>query len=248
MKVVSFNIRYIDDPNGHAIKERAPRLKLALDKQNADLVGFQEVVPEWVEHLKADYSEDYELIYLPRAKTDGEGAAIMWKKDKFALLEKGHFWFSDTPDVESRGWDERYNCYRICLWVKLLEKETGKEFVFADTHYGFGDNGQSKSSKLIYERLSQLTDTAIIVGDFNMKPEDKAYSVMCENFTDVNAVTAKDFSTTFHGYGTCDNEHIDYCFVTDKTVESKNSALIKDTFDGKYPSDHYGLCVEVNLK
>lgn len=248
MKVISFNIRFTDDPNGHSIKERAPRLKTVLDKQDADLVGFQEVVPEWMQYINPDYCENYEILYMPRAKTDGEGATIMWKKDKFTLLEKGHFWFSDTPDEESRGWDERYNCYRICLWVKLKETQTGKEFVFADTHYGFGENGQCKSGKLIAQRLSKLTDTAIIVGDFNMVPEDKGYETMCESFTDVNASTAKDFSTTYHGYGVCDDAHIDYCFVTEKTVEPKNSALITDTMDGKYPSDHYGLCVEVELK
>ena len=80
-----------------------------------------------------------------------ESSPILWKKDKFELLDKGNFWLSDTPEVESRGWDELYNCWRMCEYVILKHIESGKIFTHMNTHYGFGDNGQVKSSKLIYE-------------------------------------------------------------------------------------------------
>ena len=55
MKVVTFNLRCGNDPNGNSIEERAPRLKAVMDRYDADLVGFQEVTPAWMEHLTADF-------------------------------------------------------------------------------------------------------------------------------------------------------------------------------------------------
>lgn len=44
-KVITFNIRYTDDPNGNSIAERAPRLKKVIDGRDPDLIGFQECTP-----------------------------------------------------------------------------------------------------------------------------------------------------------------------------------------------------------
>ena len=41
MKIVSFNIRCVGDPNGNSVKERAERLKTVLDKYDAELIGFR---------------------------------------------------------------------------------------------------------------------------------------------------------------------------------------------------------------
>ena len=49
MKVVTFNLRCGNDPNGNSIEERAPRLKAVMDRYDADLVGFQEVTPAWMD-------------------------------------------------------------------------------------------------------------------------------------------------------------------------------------------------------
>ena len=63
LKVISFNIRCCDDKDGHAISERAPRLKKILDPIDADLIGFQEGRNDWEVILPRDYSDKYE-IYL----------------------------------------------------------------------------------------------------------------------------------------------------------------------------------------
>lgn len=81
-----------------------------------------------------------------------------------------------------------------------------------------------------------------------MIPDSMGYRTMTEYFTDVNAVTARDMRTTFHGYNPAKNpdEHIDYCF-TDKNIEPINQKIIDETVEGKYPSDHYGLYIELDL-
>jgi endonuclease/exonuclease/phosphatase family metal-dependent hydrolase len=71
---------------------------------------------------------------------------------------------------------------------------------------------------------------------------------MTEHFLDVNACTAQDLTTTFHGYDpeSINDQHIDYCF-TDKTIIPIRHKLITETVDGKFPSDHYGLYIELDI-
>lgn len=249
LKVVSFNIRCTDDVNGHFIAERAPRLHAAIAPIDPDVIGLQEYRPKWEEHIEKYFGGAYEIFNKYRSIESPESAPILWKKDKFTCIGKGYFWLSDTPEVESRGWDERYNCHRICEWVILECKENGQRFTFMNTHYGFGDAGQIKSGELIYTRSKAISDLpTFLTGDFNLRPASPGYQVLTKHFTDVNAATRNDLSSTFHGYHPKEHpdSHIDFCFVNEK-VTPVDQKIIKDTFEGKYPSDHYGLEIDIEL-
>ena len=246
LKLISFNIRCCDDKDGNSIAERAPRLGQVTKGYDADIIALQEYTVPWEKEIEALYPE-YEMFMKYRAEKELEAAPILWKKGKFELLDKGYFWLSDTPEVESRGWDELYNCWRMCQYVILKHKESGEVFTHMNTHYGFGDKGQVASSKLIYEYSQKISQNpTLITGDFNMTPESLGYAEMVKHFTDVNGVTANDRRTTYHGYGKADNEHIDFCFINDK-IKPVSLKLIDELVDGKYPTDHYGLYVELDI-
>lgn len=250
LKIISFNIRCCDDKGGNSIEERAPRLNEVITPLNADLIGLQEYRPAWESHIAKYFGEKYEIFNKYRCETtDIESSPILWRKGKFECVKTGYFWLSDTPEVESRGWDEIYNCYRMCVYAILKDKVTGKFFNFMNTHFGFGDKGQMASADLIFDYSKRICDyPTVIVGDFNMRPDSAGYKRMSEYFVDVNAVTAKDMRTTFHGYKPLEHpdSHIDYCFV-DRKVEPVSQSIIDTLVDGKYPSDHYGLEIAVKL-
>ncbi len=248
MKVVTFNLRCADDPNGNSIAERAPRLKKVLEKYDADLLGFQEATPFWLECLERDYGADYEIFNFWRSKTNHESTPMMWRKSRFTCLKKGYFWLSDTPDIESVGWDT-LGCNRICMWAKLRDNQDGSELVFFNTHYGFGDPCQLDSGRLILAHMAALkADCAILTADFNMRPDAPGYKLLAERLVDVNAATAKDPGTTYTGYRL---DHtgslIDFCFVSPETITPVSSVRMTDLVDGKFPSDHYGVCSEIIL-
>ncbi len=246
LKIISFNIRCCDDKDGNSIKERAPRLAEITKPYDADIIGFQEYTVPWEEQIAKFYPE-YEMFSKYRSVQELEAAPILWKRDKFECLDTGYFWLSSTPEVESRGWDELYNCWRMCEYVILKHIESGKVFTYMNTHYGFGDKGQVDSSNLIYEYSKKISNNpTFITGDFNMRPESLGYAEMIKHFTDVNAVTVNDRRTTYHGYGRVNDEHIDYCFIDDK-IKPLSLKLIDETIDGKYPTDHYGLYVELDI-
>lgn len=250
IKVISFNIRCCDDENCHSIPERAPRLFSILEREDADVIGFQECQLPWEPLIKDALSDKYDSYLVHRAEANPESTPIYWKRERFSCEDKGVFWLSDTPDVESRGWDERFNCYRICNWAILCDKKEGVRFLYMNTHFGFGDRGQCDSSRLISDRARSIASLpTVLTGDFNLKPDSPAYAVLTELFTDVNAVTLRDFTNTFHGYTSDKNldSHIDYVFVRDGATPL-DYRVLRDTFDGKYPSDHYGIVSELEIK
>lgn len=253
ISVISFNIRCCDDPDGHSIEERAPRLFEAVKPYDADIIGFQEVrpSPRWENRITEQYGEEYGIFNKYRTSDEKkmESSPILWKKDKFDCLETGYFWLSDTPEVESKGWDELYDCHRICEYVILKRKGSGEIFTFMNTHFGFGDNGQIASARLIYEYSRKISDyPTILVGDFNMTPKSAGYGEITKYFTDVNAVTAKSDTVTYHGYfgEKSKPSHIDFCFASGK-VKPLKWEIIDKTFDGKFPSDHYGIYTELEI-
>lgn len=246
--VISFNIRCVDDTNGNSIAERAPRLFDVTSIYDADVICFQEYTPTWKPLIEKYYSSEYDIYNKYRTKfTKRESEPILWKKDKFKRKDKGYFWLSDTPHIQSRGWDEKYNCFRICEYVVLTEIKSSTCFTVMNTHFGFGDDGQVKSSKLIFDYSKKIScHPTIVTGDFNMTPSDIAYKAMTDNFTDANII--KDYSPTYHGYNKTNSnlKHIDYIFA-DSPIVPVTHKIITELSGNKYPSDHYGVYAELEI-
>ena len=243
LRVVSFNIRSMDDPNGYSIPERAPRLYKVIKDMDPDIIGIQEYRPAWEDLFQEYYLDEYEM-YNQYRTLEGwiEGCPVLWKKDRFTLIEKGIFWFSDTPEVESQGWDT-WGHKRIGIYSVLKDNRDGKEFVHINAHLGFGDECQVNSAKIIKRYADRFADLPVIItGDFNCDVDTPCYKEMIKNFKDVNALVSNDWDITFHGYFTGEDEpeHIDYVFINDK-VDAVSERIVRDMVDGYYPSDHYGL-------
>lgn len=247
LDLISFNIRCCDDPDGHSIAERAPRLQKIVSPVDADVIAFQEIRPKWVPEIETRFLNDYDMYLCYRSETKPEGLITLWKKDRFECSERGFFWFSDTPNEESLGWDEKYHCPRICSYVVLKEKGTDSAFLMMNTHFGFGENCHLKSVELIRSFRSAYEDLpAFIAGDFNMLPMSSGHLAMQKYFVDVNGATLNDRRTTFHGYdpSVSRQQHIDYIFC-DPDIKGCNFRFLDAAIDGKFPSDHFGIAAEL---
>ncbi len=249
IKLITFNIK-CGGSGIYSIDHRAPLLKTVLDKYDADIIGFQEATPKWMEYLEKDLGEEYELFNKYRAVFNPESTPIAWRKSRFECLDKGYFWLSDTPDVESGGWDT-WGCYRICMWVKLFDKQEGKTMTFFNTHYGFGDENQIKSGKLILDHFKALkVDCGFLTGDLNTTHLRPGHKLLAEHLIDANMATVNDLRHTCHGYNPDrkTGAPIDFCFVTPETVVPLTAKRIDDLVNGEFPSDHYGFYFELELR
>ena len=100
------------------------------------------------------------------------------------------------------------------------------------------------------QRLARLpADTpAVLTGDFNVSP----FSTCYEMFTGQNREAAGNvryfknvflppYPGTYHGFtGNAKEEHIDWILFRGDIIPRK-SAVIRDTFRNRYPSDHFPL-------
>ena len=250
LKILDYNVRYTDDGPGKLISERAPRLKKLAEQLDPDLMGFQEATPTWMGLLKDYFGSEYGCSYKERSPGD-ESSPVFWKKSKFEKLDEGYFWLSETPDVQSKGWTAGH--YRICSWVKLKIKATGKEFLYFNAHWDGGDEVHVGSSQLTLARARKLGAFSkyamFLTADFNMVPWSKGYNVLVESgeLGDVNADLDNLQDGTIDGYNEGKEEQriIDMCFYSINKAVPVSYRILNEMIDGGYISDHRGWLIEV---
>ncbi len=181
VEVMSFNIYHDASSEDKALPGWSGRKDLVIrtiDLHDPDVVGLQEAYITQVEEL-VEALPRYDHVGVGRDDGDrkGESAAILYRKARFELDASGHFWFSETPDLASKGGNSWGNFYqpRMTTWVRLLERTTGKGFYVYNLHLNH-DGGAADPYLARWRSVLLLTDTInerdhddyfIITGDFN---------------------------------------------------------------------------------
>lgn len=256
MIVMSYNIRVAVDEGINSWGNRKEKVASMIRFHHADIIGLQEALLVQIEDLIKILPEyDWSGIGRDDGKEKGEFSAILFRKNRFELLEGSTFWLSETPDSVSLGWDAAY--LRIATWVKLKEKNTGKAFIHLNTHFDHkGMEARENSANLIIKKLSEIKNNIelpiIITGDLNCTHESEPYKMFASSFLDTRTNSIYPFygsNITFNGF---DNSIIpaniiDYIFVND-LVSVYQSGIIGETFNGNYPSDHMPVIAEIIFK
>jgi endonuclease/exonuclease/phosphatase family metal-dependent hydrolase len=255
--IATFNLRF-DNPRdtGNLWVNRAPVVSSLIRFHDFDIFGTQEGLKNQLDDVSKALPE-YTRYGLGRddGKDKGEHAAIYFKKDKFELLKKGDFWLSETPEKPSLGWDAKC-CNRICSWVQLQDKQTGKKFYFFNAHFDHqGVQARKESSKLILKKIKEVAgnEPAILTGDLNGDHNSEWYQTLAssgilkDTYNEVKYPYANNAS--FNGFGATRNrsEIIDHIF-TSKQFLVKKWGVLTDTYHGKFPSDHFPVLSVVNFK
>ena len=237
VRIMSFNVR-----DGEFDREEIVPQVVA--DYMPDSVGFQECEGTWYLTLKT-YLPDYEILGVGRwtgIQQLGESTAIMYRKDKYKLVDWGTFWLSETPYVPSIGWDANYA--RTCTWAILKNKETGEQYAHFNTHL---DNGGVEARKngldMILSRIAELDMPVVLTGDFNFSKDSENYTTLSTTLTDVSSVAqVADSGGTAHGYGGgIGTWPIDFICINNKVETVKTYKIIRDKYNDRYVSDHYPI-------
>ena len=231
-------------------RQRKPLMKKALTKHGADVIGVQECKPMWERFLNRNL-RGFDSIIKYRSKTSKEATPIYWRKDKFEKLDGGHFWLSETPDVEgSIGWDAK--CSRVTSWVLLRDIQSQKEFVFVNTHLDHvGElariNGVKLICKFIRDKIGESMPL-ILVGDFNAWPDSETIRNANKLLCDARAAAKESTnSPTFHAYGDENRRDIiDYIYIS-QNIRCNTFNIVKETKRNSYQSDHYGIIADLDI-
>jgi len=257
LTIGTYNVRY-DNPKdtGNLWINRAPVIASLIRFHDFDIFGTQEGYKNQLDYIvNALPQYDYYGVGRNDGKDKGEHSAIFYKKDDFNLLNKGDFWLSQTPDTPSLGWDATC-CNRICSWVYLQHKKSGKKFYFFNAHYDHqGILARKESSKLVLQKINEIAGNSPIVftGDLNGSHKSDWYQAIAtsgklrDTYNDVKYPYANNASHNGFGSTKDSSDIIDHIFITKHFTVSKWGVLT-DTYHGKFPSDHFPVLVEVNIK
>ena len=256
VKVMSYNIRLDVKSDGENWWEkRKDKVAGLVNYYEADFVGLQEVVHNQLLYLK-DSLTGYNFIGVGRddGKEAGEYSCIFYKKDKYSVVEQSTFWLSPTPDIPSKGWDAALN--RVCTYGLFKNNKTKKLVWVFNTHFDhMGKLARLESAKLIIKKIHELNTKnypVIVSGDFNSKPEDGPSQYMMANMQNSRSISKLVYGApdTWNGFKFNEkpNGCIDYIFVSkDERISVLKFATITDSYDMKYPSDHFPVLATINI-
>jgi endonuclease/exonuclease/phosphatase family metal-dependent hydrolase len=257
IKVMSYNLRVDFGGDGENNWEfRRDFLANQLAFYAPDFIGTQEGKAHQLQFLHAALP-DYDYIGLSRdnSKTEGEFCAIFYNTKKFKLLGDATFWLSQTPNEKSKGWDAAYE--RICTYGLFEETAGKKRFYVFNTHLDhMGESARKNGAKLIVEKIKGVNTEklpVIFTGDFNSETTSTAYQTITEFMDDTKTISkTKPFGPTgtFNGFKFHEPVTllIDYIFVGKGKVEVLKHAVLSDSKDCKYPSDHLPVYAEIKFK
>lgn len=257
VRLASYNIRLKiggDDLAGNGWDARKQAVIALVRFHQFAVVGMQEVLHTQFEDLKA--LDEYTAFGVGRddGKEAGEYAPIFFLTERFEKLDGGTFWYSETPDRPSFGWDaQKYR--RICTWVKLRERTTRSEFVVFNSHFDHeAVIARRESAKLLLKTIAERAGEGIrafAIGDFNSTPDSEPYRILAERLIDTRGASetpAYGPKGTFNAFkfGPDPSELIDHIFMTPRLRVLRHGTL-NDAINGRYPSDHFPIFADVAL-
>ena len=264
-KLMSFNMRInVIEANGKrvpydTVKERAPMLLKHIADGDPDVICAQEWTTVHTTYLEEELGKTYEIIFYDRGDLY-EGCAILFKKDRFELVEEERFWLSETPDEPSYGWDAQYP--RIYISTVLRDKKNNKTFRVGTTHIEANENvAKGQQRKMVVDYTRDSKEPAILCGDFNFDATHSLYLYCINTLNDCRTLDPNATTTaSYNGYNfdgkALDNDGnvkdgygypIDQIFVKRNTFTVHSYDVLNYQIDGMFSSDHYPVLVELSL-
>ncbi len=250
VKVMSFNIRLDVASDGENRWDlRKEKVATMMNYYEADFIGGQEVQHHQLQYLLKNL-DGYAHIGVARddGKEEGEYSCIFYRKDRFTPVQQSTFWLSPWPDSVSFGWNAA--CRRVCTYGLFESKKTKQKFWVLNTHFDhISALARLESAKLIIQKIAELNAEGypvILTGDFNSRPDDEPSRTILKYMLNASAV-----SPLVHGgpdtwnafkFNAKPDGCIDYIFVSDnKKLRVTKFATLTDSYDMKYPSDHFPI-------
>ena len=257
IKAMTYNIRLNVDSDGiNSWVNRKDYFLSQIQFYEPDVLGVQEVTPGQLTEIAA-FLKDYSYVGKGRDENNqGESSNIFFKKDRFNIKDSGTFWLSETPDKVSKGWDAAIN--RVCTYVLLQDKTKRKSFWVFNTHLDhMGEMARTNGILLIMQKMKMLNKTnlpVIFMGDFNSEPGTERIKALKNEMLDTRDISIqKPFGPdgTFNGFkhNEAVTKLIDYIFISKSSpFVVQKYAVLSDSKDLKYPSDHLPVYVDLKYK
>lgn len=274
VKVMQFNVKN----EVYTWSNRSTQIANLIKDNGIEIMGLQELYSEsayntLLEKLGSNYAG---IVYQRESSMfDTESEAIIYRKDKYTIVNSGRFWLTSTPDTAGKtsvdGYTAKYE--RFAIWSVLKNISYGNELCFTTAHidnsngasdgdnlpvmtYQVGvmvNNVQARSGSV--DNSSKIVRPIIIVGDFNANPDKNPIKTMLnkgyiDTFTSAQEKSAPANGpydrATMHDNGTRNWAAFDYVFVKGGSPTVLKHQIHEHQYGGVTMSDH--LAVAVTLR
>ena len=255
VRVMSFNIRCAD-VNGVPVKDRLDIGVRQILEIMPDVLGIQEGTPEWMQELTKKLPM-YDWVGVDRdngsdPRKAGESCPVFYLRAKYRPVDSGNFWLSETPDEPSFG--PGAACRRICTWVRLRDRVTGKEFVHVNTHLDHvSEEARREGARILTDYIRTHFEglDVTFTADMNTVRGSDAYAVMTEMLADAQLEAADEASApmTYHGWQPelHPDGVIDF-ILCPKTAMVTSFRTVTKGVDGRFTSDHFPIYADLRFK
>lgn len=258
LTAMSFNIRNGKANDGdNSWRNRRPLVAEVIRGYAPDVVGLQEAFRFQLDQLAADL-QGYVEVGEGRGGGDrDEYSAILYRAERFDLLDSGTFWLSETPEVVSKHWGHYH--FRICTWAHLRDVASGRALYVFNTHFDHqSQRARVNSAALIRRRIRDrgTTDPVLVLGDMNagednpaiarLKAADSSYP-MRDSFREIHPDATEVGTGNGRYRGRRDGAKIDYVLISPE-FDALDASIDQEPRDGRYPSDHYPVLARLRLR
>ena len=250
---------------------------------DCDILGLQEICdsiwsgPQNIRSLVEDRGGGYQWILYPNTRHGhiSYDVAIAFRRERFDTLATGIFWIGGHPDRPETRNGEPNNICRPCVWARLSDKATGREFYFMNAHnvvpqkYENDEWPPNRGNILNLQEIRRLGEAlipedipSILVGDLNVSHKADDWKNISEGrWKDVYTISrdSGSLSSDDREWGTQNTKdesswstwHPDH-IMTDG-FNATGFRVFRDKFptaDGSlhYPSDHFPIVAIVSFE
>lgn len=170
---------------------------------------------------------------------------ILYRPDRLTLVDQGWFFFSDTPDViYARTFNGSFPAF--ASWAQF--RAEGQSFTVLNAHLEYSSrSNRLQSAALIAERIApwiEAGEPVIVLGDFNARGGAETLRTIEEagiTFAPISGATYH-FNRGLNLFGA-----IDHIGTSTGITGPEELTVLREQFDGEWPTDHYPVVGDFTL-
>lgn len=253
LRAMTFNVRVpVDSDGANRWEARRDLAARAIARTRPDVVGTQELHQRQGDDLVARLP-GYRWFGIDRRGGHGdEHMGVLYDSRRLRLVEQGHFWLSDTPDVPgSISWGHPYP--RMVTWGIFERLRDRRRFRLLNTHLPYraeDEPAREKGARLILAKLDTLPGAdlpTVLTGDFNTVPDSATHAALSTRLTDAwsAALHRAGPADTFHGFTGTPDRRIDWIFT--RGFRATQARTLTDHTDVVWASDHFPVVADLRF-
>ncbi len=227
---------------------RKDALASALASVRPDILCVQEARQEQLGFLERTMPGHHRVgVGRDDGAAGGEHCAIFFDRDRFQPIDEGTFWLEEPSDRPA-GW-RLSGPKRICTWVRLRDRRTGRTFRVYNTHLYLMAGSRQRAVRLILAQIAQSdpAEPMLLAGDFNATEKSPSRRLFARAGLESTATLAtQQPQPTYQFYGIPLRSLDEILASPQWKVHAHEVLNVKP--GNRYPSDHFGVMVDLTLQ